>query len=96
MPSRSRGISSGAPITPVDISRTASRAISSSSATSFAHSTASVRPGCPVPALACPELIITARIFSRLRDRIAWLKKTGAAFVRLVVKSAAALHGCSE
>ncbi len=74
---------------PVEHTMTCSAAQSSAAATRVAESSATSRPAAPVPALAQPELRITARVAgpaARWR-RLTW---TGAAAAVLVVKTAAA------
>jgi hypothetical protein len=87
---------SGTPITPVEHTMIwVGRSFPNSLATLSVVAVAAVNPSDPVQQLAFPEFTITPRI--SVRDFFKWSCEvmTGAAFTRLVVKTAAAVAGVS-
>ena len=94
MPSATRSMGRRLPMVPVEQTSTSAGSHPSPAATSSVILLASARPSSPVPALAPPELITTARIAAaasrRSRDTC-----TGAAGKRFTVNMAAATAGVS-
>src|ERR1700685_2870498 len=87
---------SGAPITPVEHTRICDGCRRPSSRASFSAVVAAAeRPSEPVQQLALPELTITPRMRCADCRRCSCEAMTGAAFTRLVVKTAAADAGVS-
>ena len=87
MPASSSGIGNRSPIRPVEQTATSSTGQSSAAAVSSAIRAASAMPGSPVQAFAPPELSTTAR---RVPSATCRDQRTGAAWTRLLVKTAAA------
>src|SRR5688572_5950003 len=61
-----------------------------------AEVSSSFKPKAPVAALALPEFTTTARTCPRVSDRCRWVTKIGAAFTKLLVKTAPPTAGSSE
>jgi hypothetical protein len=93
-PARTLFIGKGAPISPVERTRTSSVSNPSREAASSAVRSAFSIPGAPVAAFATPELTTTACGSAQPRCRRETM--TGAAWTRLVVQTAAPTAGTSD
>ncbi len=95
MPRRIASILRFTPMTPVDATRTSSRAQPREEAVSATISRASFIPSGPVHAFAQPLLVMTAWATPLLVASCSSVTSTGAALARLVVNTPAALAGVS-
>ena len=93
IPSRIRSTGSRVPIRPVDAASVSSGSIPSVAASAMAMADWSSSPAGPVAALAQPLVTTMARTRPPDRARCRRLRRTGAAWTRLAVKTAAAVAG---
>ena len=87
-------IGSGVPMIPVEQTSTSAAATPNASAAASPIASASARPAAPVPALALPELTITAAALPPFAARSRRSRITGGAANLFCVKTAAAVTAC--